>query len=437
MYSIRDTDSAAIYRDAVEGAEIRTPRDRCQCLGLIALREPRPVAWPTDFQSAFAAPVGVPPLHRLARGARRVAFIVSDSTCGVPTARVMPMLLAELASAGVQRTAVTVIIARGVHRPATTAEIEEIVGSQNLAGLTVTNHDPYDGAQLVDMGKTSFGTSVSVNRTVFEADLRIAVGKVEPHEFAGFSGGRKSVLPGIAGEKSIEVNHRPEMLLAPAARPGQLDGNPIHLDMMEAANLLKIHFMVNLVLNQGGETVGVFAGDPHASHLAAVKFLKTYCQVSLRQRPDIIVTTPGRPLNIDFYQSIKPLIALAPIMEDEGVLVLYSACRDGLGTADMLIPYEGARDIDEVIGRLKADYRIQMDHALLLGKILQRGIRIIVASPAIDVAIVSKLFLTPAADPQAALETALKTVRRRKPTVLFFPEAQRTLPIFNHTPQTI
>src|SRR5512146_1256156 len=138
MYSIRDTDSTVIYRDAVEGEEIRAPRD--QYLGLIGIREPRPVAWPADFHTAFATPVGARPLHELARGARRVAIVVSDSTRGVPTAKVMPMLLAELASAGVRRTAVTVIIARGVHRPATAAEIEEMVGAQNRAGLTVINH---------------------------------------------------------------------------------------------------------------------------------------------------------------------------------------------------------------------------------------------------------------------------------------------------------
>jgi nickel-dependent lactate racemase len=435
MYSIRDAGSALVYHDAVEGEQIRAPRG--QCLGLIGIREPSPVAWPDAFRTAFAAPVDAKPLHELARGARRVVIVVSDSTRGVPTAKVMPMLLAELASAGVRSSAVPVVVARGVHRPATAAEIEEIVGGKNLAGLTVINHDPYDEEQLVTLGKTSFGTSVEVNRTVYQADLRIAVGKVEPHEFAGFSGGRKSILPGIAGEKTIEFNHRPEMLLSLAARPGQLDGNPIHLDMMEAADLLKIQFMVNLVLNQAGETVGIFTGDSSTSHLAAIEFLKTFCQVSLQERPDIIVTTPGRPLNIDFYQSVKPLIALAPIMEEGGVLVLYSACRDGLGTADMLVPYEGARDIAEVISRLRADYRIQMDHALLLGKILQRGIRIIVASPNVKAAIVRKLFLTPAANPQEALEMALKMVGKPKPLVLFYPQAQRTLPIFSKVPQSI
>jgi len=257
---------------------------------------------------------------------------------------------------------------------------------------------------------------------------------VEPHEFAGFSGGRKSVLPGIAGERTIQANHRPEMLLSPAARPGQLDGNPIHLDMLEAAGRLEIHFMVNVVVNQAGETVGMFAGHPAASHEAAVAFLRSFCQVRLPERPDIIVTTPGKPLNINFYQSVKPLIALAPLLQAGAALVLYSACPDGVGTEDMLIPYEGASDIEAVIGRLKREYRIQMDHALLLGKILQQGIRIIVASPRLDARLLRKLFMTPAATPQEALEIALTTAGTPNPRVLFFPQAQRALSVLATCP---
>ena len=429
MYSIHEEGSKAIYRDEVEAAEISV--DRNQCLGLIGIQEPPAILWPEAFRRAFEFPAGTPRLHDLARGAGRVAIIVSDPTRGVPTAKVMPILLEELATAGVPRSAVTVVVARGVHRPATEDEIKEIVGAGNLAGLRVINHDPYNGKQLVALGKTSFGTLVEVNRTVYEADLRIAVGKVEPHEFAGFSGGRKSVLPGIAGEKTIEFNHRPEMLISPAARPGQLEGNPIHLDMIEAAGMVKIRFMVNVVVNQVGETIGIFTGEPVASHLAAVGFLRSFCQVILERRPDIIVTTPGRPLNINFYQSVKPLIALAPVMEKGGVLVLYCSCRDGLGTEDMLIPYEGAKDIEAVIDRLKIDYRIQMDHALLLGKILQQGIRIVVATPSVDAAILKKIFMTPAVNPQDALEKALKIIEKPKPAVLFFPQAQRALSVFN------
>jgi nickel-dependent lactate racemase len=425
VYGLRESGDSAIYHDALEDVEVRVPRQAC--LGLVGVREPAAVSWPEDFREAFAAPHGARPLDELARGACRVAIIVSDPTRGVPTATVMPMLLAGLRAAGVERSAVTVVVARGVHRCATASEIEEIVGADSLAGVTVMNHDPYDRTQLVPLGTTSAGTPVEVNRTVYDADLRIAVGKVEPHEFAGFSGGRKSVLPGVAGEKTIEVNHRPEMLLSPGARPGELETNPIHLDMLEAAALLPIHFMVNLVVNQAGETAGVFTGDPVASHLAAVAFLRRFCQVTLAERPDIIVTTPGHPLHIDFYQSIKPLIALAPLVEAGAVLVLYSACRDGLGTEDMLVPYEGARDIETVIARLKRRYRIQMDHALLLGKILQRGIRLVVASPNVDAAILRKLFLTPAPNPQEALETARKLSGTPHPRILFFPQAQRAL----------
>ncbi|MFH1741720.1 MAG: lactate racemase domain-containing protein, partial [bacterium] len=230
MYSIREQDAQVIYHDAVEEVEITVAAE--QCLGLVGIQEPPAVSWPEDFREAFAAPSGTPQLHDLAWNAQRVAIIVSDSTRGVPTAKVMPILLEELDAAGVRRSAVTIVVATGVHRPATEDEIKEILGAGNLMGLKVINHDPCDGEQLVVLGKTSFGTSVEVNRTVYEADLRIAVGKVEPHEFAGFSGGRKSVLPGIAGEKTIEFNHRPELLMSPLARPGQLEGNPIHLDML-------------------------------------------------------------------------------------------------------------------------------------------------------------------------------------------------------------
>ncbi len=429
MYSIQEQGNTAVYRDRIENVEISVEKQRC--LGLIGIEEPPAVSWPDAFLSAFRSPLGTPRLRDLSRGAKKVAVIVSDSTRGVPTAKVMPMILAELADAGIRRENVTVIIATGVHRPATQDEIRDIVGENNLKGISVINHNPYDAELLVNIGKTSFGTPVEVSKAVYEADMRISVGKVEPHEFAGFSGGRKSVLPGIASERTIEINHRPEMLMSPEARPGQLVKNPIHLDMVEAAGLLKIHFTVNLALNQAGQTIGIFTGGIDEAHAAAVEFMRSFCQITLKERPDIIVTTPGRPLNINFYQSVKPLIALAPVMSPGGILVLYCSCRDGLGTDDMLIPYEGAKDIEEVIGRLNADYRIQMDHALLLGKILRKGVRIVVSTPSVGEAVLHKMFLDTANSPQEALEKAANMVKVHKPKVLFFPQPQRALSVLD------
>jgi len=432
MYSIHEQGSKIVYQDRIEDVKISVDRQRC--LGLIGFKEPPAVSWPEDFRAAFGSPAGTPPLRDLARGAGRVVIIVSDSTRGVPTAKVMPMIMEELASAGVRKSDITVVIATGVHRQATEDEVIDIVGKEYLDDeLQVISHDPYDTDKLVYVGKTPFGTPIEVSKTVFDADLRISVGKVEPHEFAGFSGGRKSVLPGIASERTIEINHRPEMLMSPEARPGQILDNPIHQDMIEAAEMLKMHFTVNLVLNQAGETVGIFAGDLIEAHLAAVRFMRSFCQISLTTRPDIIVTTPGRPLNINFYQSVKPLIALAPVMASGGVLVLYSSCQDGLGTEDMLIPYEGARDIEEVIHRLNSEYRIQMDHALLLGKILLRGIRIVVSSPSVKASILNNMFMDAAESPQEAVKKAMNMVSNQEPTVLFFPQAQRALSVLDST----
>ena len=432
MYSIHEQGKKTVYHDRIEDVKISV--DSPRCLGLIGFEEPPALLWPGNFRAAIQSPRGTDVLRDLAQGAGRVAIIVSDSTRGVPTAKVMPMIMEELLSAGVNKNDITVVIATGVHRPATHDEIIEIIGKQYLDdGLQVISHDPYDADKLVKIGMTSQGTPIEVSKTVFDADLRISVGKVEPHEFAGFSGGRKSVLPGIASEGTIEVNHRPEMLMSPQAGPGQLLDNPIHEDMIEAAEMLKIHFTVNLVLNQAGQTVGIFAGDLIEAHQAAVSFMRAYCQLSLKKSPDIIVTTPGRPLNINFYQSVKPLIALAPVMAPGGVLVLYSSCADGLGTEDMLIPYEGAQNIEEVIERLNHDYRIQMDHALLLGKILLRGIRIVVSAPNIKASILNKMFMDAAGSPQEAVDKAMNMVTKQEPTVLFYPQAQRALSVLDST----
>ncbi|NLC71190.1 MAG: nickel-dependent lactate racemase [Desulfuromonadaceae bacterium] len=427
MYSFVKEKGTATYRDDIEKVSISAPAENC--LGLIDIREPPVLAWPEDFRAAFSRPLGTPSLRQLARGVKRVAVIVSDSTRGIPTSAVMPMVLEELAAAGILPGEVTVVIATGVHRPATFEEIREIVGSDHVNEVKVINHDPWAREKLAWLGETSYGTPVEINRTVFEADLKIVIGKVEPHEFAGFSGGRKSVLPGVASERAIQFNHRPEMLISPHACPGQLDGNPIHLDMVEAAEMLGVQFTVNLVLNQAGEAVGIFTGGLKDAHQAAVRFMRTFCQISLPERPDVVVTTPGRPLNIDFYQSIKPLIALAPVMAPGGALVLYSSCRDGLGTKDMLVPYQGARNIEDVISHLKSGYKIQMDHALLLAKILQKEIHIIVAAPSVDSAVLDKMFLTSAPTPQEALNRAMEIVRKPKPSLLFFPQSQRALTV--------
>jgi len=204
--------------------------------------------------------------------------------------------------------------------------------------------------------------------------------------------------------------------------------NPVNEDTAEAAEILGVDFAINIVQNIRADVVGIFSGDIFESHLKAVDYMRSVYSVGLKERPDIIVTTPGRPLNIDFYQSIKPIIALAPIIKKNGVIVMYSECREGVNSVDMLKPYEESSKVEDVVEYLMSNYKIQMDHALLLSKIMQKKIKIVVYSPNIDKSVLKKMFIETADNPQDALEKAYKLTEEKEPKVLLFPQPQRTLP---------
>lgn len=427
MYSVEATKENMLYKDSVENIDISLPKDNF--LDLIQISEPSELIWPRDYIKSLQTPIGTNNLSKLSKGVKKIVIIASDATRAVPTSKVLPLILDELFESGIKIEQITVVIALGVHRPATEDEMIKIIGEDYWGKLKIINHNAFDKNQLVYIGETSYGTPVEVNKIVYEADLRITIGKVEPHEFAGFSGGRKSVLPGISSERTIEINHRPEMLLKSGSSPGIMDHNPINEDMMESAKMLGIDFIVNFVVNREGNPIGIFCGDIVKAHYKAIDFMRSFCQIKLQEPPDIIVTTPGYPLNIDFYQSIKSLIAVSTIMDEGGIIILYTKCSEGVCSDDLLIPYEGTSTLEEVIENLLGKYRIQMDHALLLSKILLKKIKIITCSPNIDSEIFTQMYLEPAHSPQEALDKAMKEINKENPKVLFFPQPQRTLPV--------
>ena len=318
-------------------------------------------------------------------------------------------------------------MATGVHRPATNEEMAAILGPEWIGRVAIENHDPYGERGLVHLGDTSLGTPVWLNRKACSADLRVAIGKVEPHEFAGFSGGRKSVLPGIASERTIRINHRPEMILHPLSAIGVYRENPIGRDMAEAARMLGIHFSVNILVDSAGNVADIVCGELEESHRRAVEILSENIAVSFPSRVKILVTTPGHPLNINLYQSIKCIIAAAPVMEDHGVIVVHSACAEGVGSADMLRPFENAGNLDDVVDFLMKTYEIQMDHSLLLAKILQRGIRIVFSSPCVEDAVFRMLGMIPARSLEDGVRISME-LSEPGSRVLFFPCPQRYLP---------
>ncbi len=419
--------SYVYYKDTQGEVSIRIPKENY--IGCIQCNAPREIQWPVEYLRALRNPHGVARLKDIARGKKRVVILVSDYTRAVPVKMLLLPLVDELHQAGISESQITIIIAGGLHRPSTREEIARIVSDDWDKRLTVVNHNALDSDRLTFLGKTKRGTPVWINSLVSESDLCIALGQIEPHEYAGFTGGRKSILPGVSGEETIRFNHSPEMIEHPLAKPGMLEGNPVHEDMVECALMAGIDFIVNVVLNRDLKIIGVFAGDMLEAHGKGVDFVNSFSRVEIPTQPDIIITTPGKPLDVDFYQSLKALIAVDAIASPETIVVFYSSCQDGLGSMgwEMLKAFRGVATPEEVETRVRSNHSVQMDHAFPLSKIMQKGIKIIAYSPNVPLNIIKEMMI-PAGSVQGGLDMALQLSRRKTPRVLVYPEAQRTLP---------
>ncbi|MDR3077694.1 MAG: lactate racemase domain-containing protein, partial [Planctomycetota bacterium] len=251
VYSVGGVSGRLRYADAEEKVEARFP-EGLEFVGLAAVDEPAAADADGVLARSLVKPIASPPLRELARGRGSAALIVSDATRGVCTARALPHVVKELFRAGLALENLFLIVGIGVHRAATGEEIRSLSG-EYAGRLRAVEHRPRDPESLKQVGLTSRGNRILVNREVAEAGLRLSIGKVETHEFAGYSGGRKSILPGVAGEESILFNHRPEMIADSAAVPGRLADNPVHADMLEAARLARLDFCLNIVQNAAGE----------------------------------------------------------------------------------------------------------------------------------------------------------------------------------------
>lgn len=426
MYNIIEKNNQACYMDEIEDINIKIPLE--SSMGMVEIGE-MPAVEESAYEHSVTNPIGGIRLKDIAarRNAKSACVLVSDATRNVPTAKVADTIVKELVDGGVPLEGIIFVVAIGVHRDATEQEMREMLGEQLYNKVNIENHTPYSEDNLIALGTTFFGTPVKVNKRAYECDLHISVGKVEPHEFAGFSGGRKSVLPGISSEKTIEANHSTTMLYSQRAVPGCLNGNPIHMDMVEAAEFFGVDFTVSFVQNAKNKTAAVFSGSMQESHQAAVEYLRKYCKCSF-EKPDIIVTTPGSPLNIDFYQSLKPLIALTEVLDETITVALYCECKEGVSSPDMLRPFYNSSSLDEMIDYVIKNYKIQMDHALLLSKIFKKNVKVVVYSPNVSDNDISSMRMIPSSSIDDMMSKAVQVCGKQKPRILFYPQAQKSLP---------
>lgn len=403
-------------------------------MGLCKIKDTEAISDKEVFRQAVSMPSSGKTLTDIAesKNVHSVCIIISDVTRGVPTKIIAPYIVEELEAAGVPKDGIFFLVALGVHRPATENEMREFIGDDLFESYRILNHDAFSPEALKDIGTTSRGTRVIVNKAAYEADMRIVVGKVELHEFAGFSGGRKSILPGISAEETIVRNHHPHWLENENAKAGILDSNPIHLDMLEAANILGIDFCVNFIVNNANEPVAIYCGELDESHRQAANYLKNICNISLSSKPDIIVTTCGSALSTELYQAMKPIISLTDIIDENTTVILYAPCPEGVNSPDMMYPFRKYNTYDEIDDYVKANFKIQMDHTLPWTRILRTGCRLIAYTPGVAKDELELLHFEHADSLQEAINMSLKRFENENPKVLFFPMAQRALTVIDY-----
>ena len=282
------------------------------------------------IRTALRDPVGgVSPLRRMADPSDVVAISVCDITRPMPTSTVLPVVLEELRH--VPDENIVILIATGTHRPNSEDELREMLGSQIVERYTVVNHDAFDPSGVVHLGHTTGGIPILLNRSWADADIRITLGFVEPHFFAGFSGGPKMVAPGLAAFDTTMMLHNAEMIGHPNATWGITEGNPIHDAIREIAEQTGVDFSVEVTLNREHQITSVYAGDPPTAHRAASRFAKSVAMQKVEEPFDVVVTTnSGYPLDMNLYQSVKGMSAAAQVVKPGGTIICAAECSDGV-----------------------------------------------------------------------------------------------------------
>lgn len=302
---------------------------------------------------ALDHPIGTPGLAELARGKSTAAIAVCDITRPAPNSVTLPPLLQRLHQAGIAPDDVTIHIATGLHRPATSGEIETILGSSIASRYRVLNHYAKDAASHVNLGTTRSGTPVYIDKNFLAADLHITLGFIEPHLMAGFSGGRKLIVPGLAAQETIKVLHSPRFMRQRSASEGSIDENPLHAELLEIAAMARHDFMLDVVLTRSREIAGVFAGDAIRAHGAGVNFVRNSTLETLPDLVDAVITTgAGYPLDLTFYQTIKGITAAQHIVKPGGKILVFGECAEGLGACEFAAQLARFSTYEEFLGRI-------------------------------------------------------------------------------------
>ena len=384
---------------------------------------------------ALAHPTGSPPLREIAKPGDRVCIVFTDVTRASPDHLLVPALLRELEAAGVHDEDITLLCGIGMHRPSTPEERVAKLGAEVVARYRVIDNEPQNPRALVDLGVTPGGVPVSAHRAAVEADLLIGTGLVEPHQYAGYSGGRKTVAVGAAGEALIAHTHGPAFVDHPGTRLGRIEGNPFHEAITEAARRADLRFILNVVLDDEKRVVCVKAGEPVETHQQLVTFARSIYEVDIPHQYDVAIGGVGFPKDANLYQASRAasylFFAPTPVVKPGGFLIIPARCEegagDGVGEQRFLAAMRDAPDVQSILDDARAHgYPPGQQRAFVMAKVLEGARVVIVGSECPEVVAACKM--TPAATMEEALALAASK-QGNELDVLIVPHALLTLPV--------
>jgi nickel-dependent lactate racemase len=387
------------------------------------------------IQAALLRPIDSPPLHQLAHAGNRVCIVFTDITRSSPDHLLVPAVLSELERAGVQDADITLLCGTGMHRPSTRAEKIAKLGEAVAGRYRVVDNQPQDPHLLVDLGVTPGGVPVSVHRSVVEANLVLATGIVEPHQYAGYSGGRKTVAVGAAGEALIAHTHGPVFLDHPGTRLGRIEGNPFHEAITEAARRAGLRFILNVVLDDRARILRITAGEPDAAFRDLVAFARTVYEVPIPHAFDIVIGGAGYPKDSNLYQATRApsylFSAPTPVVRPGGYFIIPARCEEGAGTGvgeeRFLAAMRDAPNVAAILEDARRNgYPPGQQRAFVLAKVLEHAHVMIVGSECPDLVEACKMI--PVETIEQALAMAQADVSNPH-EVLVVPHALQTLPI--------
>ena len=378
---------------------------------------------------ALEHPVGSPRLRTLAEGKRKIVIVTSDHTRAVPSKITLPLLLKEIRS-GNPDADITILIATGLHRPTTEEEQRRMFGDEIVDHEKIAINNAFAPEQFVELCTLPSGAVFQVNRLAAECDLLVTEGFVEPHFFAGFSGGRKSILPGICSERTVNENHSYKAVSHPRSNSGMLKDNPIHADMLCAAKAVNVQFIFNVALDGEKKIVAAWAGDLEKAHEAGVAFIRQWSQCPVITGDIVVTSNGGYPLDQNLYQSPKAMATAEACAGEDGVIIMCCSCCDGMGGAHFgqLIQRGTPDEIDRYLSSIPPEKTIPEQWCTQVCVRVLRKHPVILVTTFLSHDEVRKANMIPASTPDEALEIAYR-LKGKQASVVVIPDGVSVLTV--------